>query len=490
MQAAKTIPALLVLSTLILTVGGPLSAQDDETRHWQVETVYRFAGFSSSAIDSDGNIHISFTDNLMGDLVYGKRGPDGWEFTTLENGTHVGEFTSISLDTQGRPHIIYIRNSTSMCRFDRELMYARMDRDGWHFQQIAWRANIAGPRSIALDSQDRPHVVFYNYTQELNEFGWYDRHPDDLKMGIGTTDGWKIETVDSNGTVGSGASLALGPDDVPHISYVDPYLGKLKYAVFRGSWGITTLENGMGIYHYTHLELDDNARPHVLYYNGQLNCKYHRDGGWSTLTLPPERGIGVYPSMAFGPDGTHHISCLDTNAKDLHYMADTEGDWQGVTVDMEDNVGLNTNIVMDSSGQPHIFYDLIWPKGELRHAFLSTDGYEPAMGENSSEEADWGFQATSILVLFMLFVMIIMLGIKLNRGAHAETGREGVRHPSMRPNQPYHRDRGSMPPRGSAPRRGSGPPGRNVPPRGGTRMFNPPPGQRPPPDRRPGFGRH
>ena len=74
--------------------------------------------------------------------------------------------------------------------------------------------------SLALDSNDNPHISYYDY----------DFSNGDLKYAISDGSSWVAVTVDSTGYVGSYSSLALDSNDNPHISYYDVTNGDLKYA--------------------------------------------------------------------------------------------------------------------------------------------------------------------------------------------------------------------------------------------------------------------
>ena len=71
---------------------------------------------------------------------------------------------------------------------------------------------------------------------------------------------WHIETVDSYGKVGEDPSIALDSNDHPHISYYGN--GNLKYAYYDGSsWHIETVDSdGWG----SSIALDSNDHPHKL----------------------------------------------------------------------------------------------------------------------------------------------------------------------------------------------------------------------------------
>ena len=78
---------------------------------------------------------------------------------------------------------------------------------------------------------------------------------------------WSIETVDSVGGVVRDTSIALDSNNNPHISYYDDTNGDLKYAKWTGSaWSKTTVDYSVG--YYTSITLDSNIYPHISYSDG------------------------------------------------------------------------------------------------------------------------------------------------------------------------------------------------------------------------------
>jgi hypothetical protein len=104
----------------------------------------------------------------------------------------------------------------------------------------------------------------------------------------GTT--WIIETVDSTGNTGLYCSLALDSNDNPHISYYDLTTEDLKYIrSINGVWSTPVTVDSIGvstILEGNSLALDSNDNPHISYldYTNE-DLKYARLETVSGLSL-------------------------------------------------------------------------------------------------------------------------------------------------------------------------------------------------------------
>ncbi|MBI4838908.1 MAG: hypothetical protein HY806_07185, partial [Nitrospirae bacterium] len=151
-----------------------------------------------------------------------------------------------------------------------------------------------GDTSIAVDSNDKVHISYYDATNE------------DLKYVTNASSAIVISTIDSDG--GAYLSMAIDSNDKLHIAYVDttPSNDILKYATnASGNWVITTIDSiGLtypGVYTNTGIALDLNNKVHISYYNAaDKDLKYatNAGGGWVTATVDSTGDTGIYNSIA------------------------------------------------------------------------------------------------------------------------------------------------------------------------------------------------
>ena len=75
---------------------------------------------------------------------------------------------------------------------------------------------------------------------------------------------WLIETVDASLDVGCDSSIAMDSDDHPHIAYYDRHWENLKYAQWTGtSWSIETVHASAYVDDYSSLALDSLDNAHI-----------------------------------------------------------------------------------------------------------------------------------------------------------------------------------------------------------------------------------
>ena len=235
---------------------------------WYIETVDYFhdVGFINSiALDSSNNPHISYFDYTNYDLKYAYDGngdrdfSDEGEIQTVDSTGDVGDYTSLALDSSNNPHISYYDATND------DLKYAYYD-GSWHTETVDSTGNVGQYTSIALDSSNNPHISYFDYTN-------YDLKYVYDSDGDGDLTDETSQTVDSTGNVGWFTSLALDSSNNPHISYYDAWSDALKYVYDSDGDGDLTDETSQtvdstdNVGYFTSLALDAFGYVHISYYD-------------------------------------------------------------------------------------------------------------------------------------------------------------------------------------------------------------------------------
>lgn len=224
--------------------------------------------------------------------------------------------------------------------------------------------------SLALDSENHPHISYYDYDNK------------DLKHAYYTGTNWNTEIVDSEGDVGWYTSIAIDAADNIHISYCDHTNKNLKYALFKdNSWNIQTVDIGMALQmttgYFTSIALDSNNLPHISYCDfGKRYLRYaHFNGNiWLKHTVDSSGYVGFddyagdTTSIAIDSDDHPHISYCDMENWDLKYAHYNGIIWDKKTVDSYKNSGQYSSIIVDSNNNPHIAYGALWMDFDLKYA--------------------------------------------------------------------------------------------------------------------------
>jgi hypothetical protein len=136
----------------------------------------------------------------------------------LTESSDVGQFSSIALDSSDNPHISYYKRISSD---QGDLKYATKASGSWVTEWVdglTTEDKLGRYTSIALDSSGYAHISYYDATNG------------DLKYATNASGSWVTEPVDWGGDVGQHTSIALDSSGYAHISYWDVSNGDLKYA--------------------------------------------------------------------------------------------------------------------------------------------------------------------------------------------------------------------------------------------------------------------
>jgi len=276
---------------------------------------------------------------------------------------------SIALDSNNFPHIIYSKIIFFADQHSYNIRHAYYDGASWKFETLETYSPFLYGCSGDLDSHDFPHIAYAHKTSEEQvslKYAYYD----------GAS--WVVQLVDG-GQCGC-PSLSVDPNNKPHISYFENQSETLRYAYHNGvSWHIQTVDNFVVLYNWGRsIATDSYDMPHIAYFREpkyqtiHLTYAYFNGTSWVIETVAHETlGYSVfYPSVSIAIDShdNPHISYRGST-EDLRYAYFNGTSWnlQLVPGSESDDVQ-SISIALDSYDNPHIGYcDLIGRS--LRYAY-------------------------------------------------------------------------------------------------------------------------
>lgn len=338
-------------------------------------------------------VHISYHDATQTEIKYATDRSGAWSIDQLDSTSSVGTHSTIALDANKKPHIVYAGGTTGSGRpyyqektgaswtarvelststvtwqdmkFDGNgklhiALYATSNRDLWYAtnKTNAWVVSTAYSHAdrpgqyakLVLDASGNPQVLHYDSTTT-----------DLLYSSFNGTSWSSVDPIDGGSTsVGQFADLARTSDGFLHGVYYDATATDLRYITNEsGSWAampLVTQSSGTAGTHCT-MKQDASDNLHVAYYDSvTTNVMYlFKDAAtdqWST----PEIVDGAGTSNTFnwidldvGSDGKVHISYKDTTstALDLKYAWGSSGTWNVSYVEQTNNQGSWARIVAE-----------------------------------------------------------------------------------------------------------------------------------------------
>jgi hypothetical protein len=330
------------------------SPVEGQTLEWRFETLYHptadIGEYPSLALDRDGRPHISFRDRTNNRLYYGYRDQAGeWHSVAFDPSEGEGKYSSLALDGSGRAHISY---------YDRgSLAYVHQNASGQFGPSELVTGGVRDNYGdLALRGSDNP---FFSYNCGLGLRVSYKGSHYPPYFSHQTLDGSSFQA-------GEDSSMKLDSHGYPHISYYDEASHDLKYVAHDANgWRSPVVVDADGyVGAHTSLALDRYGNPHISYWdwgNGWLKYAYRDMAGvWHREIVDACGTAGEYSSIAIDSNGTPHISYYDHVSAydgDLKYAFRTpQGAWAIAVVDWEGDVGIDTSLALDAAGNPHIAY--------------------------------------------------------------------------------------------------------------------------------------
>jgi hypothetical protein len=276
---------------------------------WQTEIIFlneHIGEYTSLALDSGDLPHIACYDYTNERLMYVHRPAEEWEVEIVDDISRAGRLgTSIQIDNLDQPCISYYGEFA--------LHFARRESSSWIRELVdddGWPGTMS---SLALDSTEQPHIA---YRGSLGlRYAWHDGS------------GWHTEHVDeSAGSTDREISLALDNADHPHIAYGDSNLGIFKYASYDGAdWTLEVVDDSPDSGIDCSLALDALGFPHLAYtyfveHEGDLKYASYDGETWQVEPIADVGSVGFTPSIALNNLDQPRLCFVDSTQKCLMYM--------------------------------------------------------------------------------------------------------------------------------------------------------------------------
>ena len=337
------------------------------------------------AVDAQGRPHVVYQDADNWSVKYAVKTLGSWVVETIPSTVGVfGYALSLTLDSNGDPHLIYWRLASTDT-----IYYVHKSLGVWSTpERVIAGANVGPDLSLRLDANGYPHVVYVDGSA--------------IKYTNRTTGMWlapgSVEVIDADlGGVPGHNGLAIDSQGRPHVAYGDAIglHGCVRYAVRNaGAWTVTAIDTTNGIGGTISLALDQKDHPHASYnLSGALTALRHAyDLGSGFVIENVDSTDTTETWIAIDAQDGVHISYLDETHGALKYAKKTGSTWSKEFVDAVGYVGCYSNIALDPEGVPHIVhYDQ--DNQDFKYATSAVRLVAPAGGElwsaGSRQEVVW-----------------------------------------------------------------------------------------------------
>lgn len=207
---------------------------------------------------------------------------DSWDITNIATN---GAKPSITSDSKGYLHVAYSRSGTGV-------RYIKYDGSSWSSPLTISSSSSANYGAIAVDSEDNLHVVWQYTTSRDLKYRKYNA----------SSSSWETVTTLSSSmdNIAGAASIAIAPNDVIHVAWVNAS-EKIDYIKYSGgAWGSIVNISTSSNCDSPSIAVDTGGTVHIVWEISHTTIKYirHTGAGWGSITELVSGGDKRTPSVA------------------------------------------------------------------------------------------------------------------------------------------------------------------------------------------------
>ena len=249
-------------------------------------------------------------------------------------------------------------------------------------KRLTWNSGGSYHASIATDSSDNIHIVWYDQTPGNNEI-YYKKSTDG-----GTT--WFTKRLTWNSGNSVYPNIGIDSSDNIFIVWHDFSASNLEIFFQKStdggiSWSSKRLTWSSGYSYYPNIAADSSNNIHLVWYdntvgNYEIYYKKSTNGGitWTTKRLTWSPGSSKHPAITPDSSGNIYVVWHDETPgnNEIYYKKSTNGGttWTTKRLTWSPEASLDADISTDSIGNIHVVWQDLTPGNYELYYKQSTDG--------------------------------------------------------------------------------------------------------------------
>lgn len=354
---------------------GSVSGHAAQAQEWRLQRVDEGTK-PALALAPDGSpVIVYMLERQQGWVRIARLAADDWQIEQVADGYFYGP-PDVAVGSDGVIHAAYHDHQDSSFQPDKGDAVHVIGQDGTFDLVTATDDGHDGwDNRITVDGDDRPHMVGV----DPEEFGGTDGVE---YYSLDETGAWVVEPVGSGPqTYRWGASVAVGADGTPWVSYYDGPTSALMLARRSDDgWQVEIVDDASDTGLYSEITIDAAGGQHISYFERASDTsglvKYaHReqpDDDWQTSVIDELGSVFIgftgarnTTSIAVDADGTPWVAYSDESV--LRLAQQVDGAWQieTVTEATDAPLGQIVSLAGDDAGRPHIAFADVTDKDQL-----------------------------------------------------------------------------------------------------------------------------